>query len=80
MRELRLLALNVLFDRLEGLVAQVMLDLAGIVGRDPFVNAELYEKLGEEFVALVHLVRYLRARVGQGKIAVLVNVDVSAAL
>ena len=64
--------------RLEGLVADVMLDLAGVVRCGFLAYAERHQKFGEKSVSVVHLMRDLTSKLGQGKVSVGVNVYVAA--
>ena len=62
----------------EGLVGDVVLDFAGVVRGTFGADAEADEEVGEELVALIHLHSNLAAEVGEGKVAVLIHINISA--
>ena len=68
------------FDCLEGLVADSMLDAAGIRRGDIFGHAEGDEKVGKDFVTAVNLFGNRTSLLGKGYVSVRVHLDVSSGL
>ena len=64
-----------LFNRVEGFVAQVVLDFAGVVQGDFLTDAEAHEKLAEDGVALVDMGRDFFAFRGQVDVVILIDGD-----
>ena len=62
-----LVALRMAFDGREGFVADDMLHLARILGRDLRIDAEICQKGRQKCVPLVNLLRDRTAGVGQGQ-------------
>lgn len=56
---------NVLFYRRECLVAYVVLELACVLDRDFFADAEADQQIREHGVPLVYLMRDLKPRIGE---------------
>jgi hypothetical protein len=61
------------FQALEGLVADVVLDLTGILLRRFGRDTQIHEPLFEKAVALQNIMRHLNARLGQLQTAVLLH-------
>lgn len=70
-------AIHEFFDGGKAFLTDMMLDLAGVVSGDLLVNAKTDEKLGEKGVPLIHFLRQIKTRIGQGDISVAVNLDVT---
>ena len=67
------------FDSFKGLIADVMLDAAGILRGDGFGNSEGDEKSRENLVAAINLLGNRFALLRQGEVSVTVYRNVSAA-
>ncbi len=68
------------FDGLKGDVADVVLHLTGIFTCGYGINTDTCQKLGENGMALVNFFGNADADLGQVKITILVNGDISAVL
>lgn len=69
-----------LFYRRECLVAYVVLELACVLDRDFFADAEADQQIREHGVPLVYLMCDLKPLVGEREISVLVHEEVAALL
>ena len=65
---------------LERFVGNVVLDLTGIFCGSILIYAKTDKKVSQEFVAVVHLHRYLATELGEGNVSVFVYVYISARL
>jgi hypothetical protein len=75
-----LLFLHMALDGFKGNVADIVLNLAGILCGNLFVYAKPNEKLSKNKMALIYLLAYLAAYVGEGNISILINGDKAAVL
>ena len=67
------------FDCRKGFIAEVMLELAGVLCGGLLVHAQKHQKLCKGGVAIVYLFGNLFSAVCKGDISVFVHVDKSAA-
>ena len=72
-----LLALDVRAERVEGLLAHVVLHAAGILKRGLFVHAEGYQEAGKHPVPLQHTGRDLHAALAERDEAVLIHGNIA---
>ena len=61
----------------EGLIAQVVLDPAGVLAGDILIDAEPDKKLRQQPVPLIYPPGYLHARAGQSDVRIIVHGDVA---
>ena len=69
------MSLIVFFNRLEGFVAQVVLDFARVVERRLLADPKAHEQLAENGVALIDMGRNAFAFLGQVDMVILIDVD-----
>ena len=74
-RFLRLLIFKKLFERFEGIVADAMLDLAGVFFGCFVGNTDFFKESGEDGVALVGFLGNEKAAFGQRQTAVFISRD-----
>lgn len=75
----RLFFRKMIFNCLKRFVADVVLDLAGVIRRNLWVNAESDKRLGEDRMALIYFLRNIESVGGERNIAVLVNKNIISA-
>ena len=76
---LLLVIFQMLSDHFNRLIADVMLNTAGILSRDLLADSQQNQRTGQNTVALKDLLRNLAAAFGQGQDAVRIHVQIPAA-
>ena len=64
-------------DGLEGLGAQIVFDLAGVLGGDLLRHTQAHQPLGQQLVPLIDTGGDLQAGIGEGEKAVAVHDDIA---
>ena len=67
------LAPHALFDHVKGFLADIMLDLAGVIGRRFAVHTQAHQKLGENIMALEYFLGDEDPRGCQKQVALIID-------
>ena len=74
------LTLDRALDCIEGLIAYMMLDFAGVEGCNLLADTERNQKFGEQVMPVVHLLCNLKACIREGEITRFIHADVATVL